>query len=285
MPAQRKALGRGLSALLGTPDLEPDRLRDIDIDRIIPNTDQPRKSFNDSGLDELAASISTHGVLQPLVVQSLQDGVFQIIAGERRWRAAQRAGLARVPALVRETRQHHALELALVENVQREDLNPIDVAEAYQRLLSEFNLTQDQAAERVGKSRASVANMLRLLKLPGEVLEWVRDGRLSVGHAKVLLSLSDNGEILLAAREIIRGKYSVRQAEALVSKPGAGNRADGKTATTPDPNVRAAIDALERALGTKVNIKGSAKRGRIQIHYHSAKELDRLYNGLAEARF
>jgi ParB family chromosome partitioning protein len=285
MPGQRKALGRGLSALLGTPDLEPDRLRDIDIDRIIPNAEQPRKSFNDSGLDELAASIGTHGVLQPLVVQSLQDGVFQIIAGERRWRAAQRAGLARVPALVRETHQHHALELALVENVQREDLNPIDQAQAYQRLLSEFNLTQDQAAERVGKSRASVANMLRLLKLPGEVLEWVRDGRLSVGHAKVLLSLSDNDEILLAAREIIRGKYSVRQAEALVSKPVSGKRSDDRTATMPDPNVRAAIDALERALGTKVNIQGSAKRGRIQIHYHSAKELDRLYSGLAEARF
>jgi ParB family chromosome partitioning protein len=286
MPGQRKALGRGLSALLGTPDLEPDRLREIDIDRIIPNADQPRKSFDDNGLDELAASIRTHGVVQPLIVRSLQDGVFQIIAGERRWRAAQRAGLSRVPALVRETHEHQALELALVENVQREDLTPVDEAYAYQRLLSEFNLTQEQAAARVGKSRASVANMLRLLKLPGEVLEWLREGRLTVGHAKVLLSLSDPGGILQAAREMIRGKYSVRQAEALVARPvNPKNVARGKASSNPDPNVRAAVESLERALGTKVTIQGSGKSGKIQIHFHSAGELDRLYNGLVEARF
>ena len=137
--------------------------------------DQPRKSFNESSMEELAASIGTHGVVQPLVVRSLQDSVFEIIAGERRWRAAQMAGLTRVPALVRETREHQALELALVENVQREDLNPVDQARAYQRLLSEFNLTQEQVAERVGKSRTSVANMIRLLNLPGEALEWLRE--------------------------------------------------------------------------------------------------------------
>jgi ParB family chromosome partitioning protein len=285
MPGQRKALGRGLSALLGTPDLEPDRLREIDIDRILPNPDQPRKSFDDSSLEELASSITTHGIVQPLVVRSLQDGVFQIIAGERRWRAAQRAGLRKVPALVRETHEHQALELALVENVQREDLNPIDEAYAYQRLMSEFNLTQDQVAERVGKNRASVANMLRLLKLPGEVAEWLRDGRLSVGHAKALLSLSDEAAIIESAREMIRGKFSVRQAEALVagSAKRPGSKAQGSAA--PDPNVRAAIDALERALSTKVTIQGSGDKGQIQIHFHSAAELDRLYNGLAAARF
>ena len=284
MPGQRKALGRGLSALLGTPDLEPDRLREIDIDRIIPNAEQPRKYFNESGLDELAASIGTHGVVQPLIVRSLQDGVFQIIAGERRWRAAQRAGLTRVPALVRETHEHQALELALVENVQREDLNPVDEAHAYQRLLSEFNLTQQQAAERVGKSRASVANALRLLKLPGEVLEWLREGRLTVGHAKVLMAVSDAGETLQLAREIMKGKLSVRQTETLLSRPvNAKSAAIGRAEA--DPNVRAALDALERVMGTKVTIRGSGKRGRIQIHFHSASELDRLYNGLVEARF
>lgn len=285
MPAQRKALGRGLSALLGTPDLEPDRLREIDIDRIIPNADQPRKSFYDSSLDELAASISIHGVVQPLVVRSLEHGVFQIIAGERRWRAAQKAGMTRVPAVVREIQEHHALELALVENLQREDLNPVDQARAYQRLLSEFGLTQEQVAERVGKNRASVANMLRLLRLPDEVLGWLGDGRLSVGHAKALLALPDSEAILLAAGEIIRGNYSVRQAEALVARPRGRGGEKGQGAANEDPNVRAAVTALERALGTKVSIRGSSARGRIEIHYHSAAELDRLYQGLAAARF
>ena len=277
-------MGRGLSALLGTPDLEPDRLREIDVDRLIPNTDQPRQSFDDDSLAELASSIAAHGVVQPLVVRPLQDGVFQIVAGERRWRAAQKAGLTRVPAVVRETREHQSLELALVENLQRENLNPVDEAQAYDRLSSEFHLTQDQIAERVGKSRVSVANMLRLLKLPGEVLEWLREGRLSVGHAKALLSLPDTESVLDAARAIIRGKYSVRQAEALVARPGGAARAKATASGKADPNVRAAIDALERALGTKVRIQGSAAKGRIEIHYHSEAELDRLYRGLAEAR-
>jgi ParB family chromosome partitioning protein len=285
MPEQRKALGRGLSALLGTPDLESDRLREIDIDRIIPNADQPRKTFDNNTLSELATSIRTHGIVQPIVVRSLQDGVFQIVAGERRWRAAQQAGLRRVPALVRETHEHQALELALVENVQREDLNPIDEAHAYQRLLSEFGLSQEELAGRVGKSRATVANMLRLLKLPGEVQEWLRDGKLTVGHAKALLALPDEDGILTAAKEMMRGSYSVRQAEALVSRPR--NEAPGREGAQgpTDPNVRAALRGLERALGTKVTIQQSGNRGKIQIHFHSRDELDRLYNGLLQARF
>jgi ParB family chromosome partitioning protein len=285
MPAQRKALGRGLSALLGTPDLESDRLRDIEIERIIPNADQPRKAFNNSSLEDLAGSIRTHGVVQPIVVRSLQDGVFQIVAGERRWRAAQLAGLTRIPALVRETHEHQALELALVENVQREDLNPIDEAQAYQRLLSEFGLTQDQLAERVGKRRATVANMLRLLKLPGEVQLWLQDGKLTVGHAKALLSLTETDEILAAAQEMIRGNFSVRQAEALVTRPGKERGVRGKAGPGVDPNVRAALSGLQRALGTKVTIRQSGSKGKIEIHFHSRDELDRLYNGLLQARF
>ena len=286
MPAQRKALGRGLSALLGTPDLETDRLRDIEVERIIPNAEQPRKAFNSSSLDELSASIRTHGVIQPIVVRSLQDGVFQIVAGERRWRAAQLAGLTRVPALVRETHEHQALELALVENVQREDLNPIDEAQAYQRLMSEFGLTQDQLAERVGKRRATVANMLRLLRLPGEVQLWLQDGKLSVGHAKALLSLTETEEILAAAQEIIRGSYSVRQAEALVGRPGKDPGVTGVQGKAGvDPNVRAALTGLERALGTKVTIRQSGNKGKIEIHFHSNDERDRLHNGLLQARF
>ena len=278
-------MGRGLSALLGTPDLEADRLREIDIERISPNADQPRKSFDENSLDGLAASIRTHGVVQPIVVRSLQDGVFQLVAGERRWRAAQRAGLTRVPAVVRETHEHQALELALVENVQREDLNPMDEANAYQRLLSEFRLTQDDIAERIGKSRASVANMLRLLKLPEQVQQWLQEGRLTVGHAKALLSLAQPDAILTAAQEMIRGNYSVRQAEAWVRRPDKQKRHARTEGSGADPNVRAALRGLERALGTKVTIQQSGNKGRIEIHFHSKQELDRLYNGLLQARF
>ena len=262
MPGQRKALGRGLSALLGTPDLESDRLRDIDIDRIVPDPNQPRTSFDKTGLEELAASIRTHGVVQPIVIRPLQDGVFQIVAGERRWRATQLAGLETMPALVRDTPEHHALELALVENLQREDLNAIDQARAYQRLLSEFSLTQEKLASRVGKSRASVANILRLLKLPEEVQKWLQEGVINAGHAKALLSLPDADAILESAREIIKGSYSVRQAEALVSKPKPqpGSSASGEN-PAEDPNVRAAIRALERALGTKVAIRQPGRQG------------------------
>ena len=225
--------------------------------------------------------------MQPIVVRSLQDGVFQLIAGERRWRAAQIAGLHRLPALVRESEDHHTLELALVENLQREGLNPIDEARAYQRLLSEFNLKQEQVAERVGKSRASVANMLRLLKLPAKVQELLLEEKLTVGHAKALLALDNDNEtaILDVALEIIKEKYSVRQAEAVVSR-SAGTEKKSRDKATEDPNVRAALIALERALGTKVTIQGTGKgKGKIEIHFHSEAERDRLYNGLVEARF
>ena len=226
--------------------------------------------------------------IQPIVIRPLQDGVFQIVAGERRWRAAQLAGLERMPAVARDTHEHHALELALVENLQREDLNAIDQARAYQRLLSEFSLTQERLASRVGKSRASVANTLRLLKLPEEVQKWLQEGVINAGHAKALLSLPDADAILESAREIIKGSYSVRQAEALVSKPKPEpeSSASGEK-PAEDPNVRAAIRALERALGTKVAIRqpGGKGKGKIEIHFHSQGELNRLYNGLIETRF
>src|SRR5207237_5383431 len=177
--AQRKALGRGLSALLGTSDLETESLREIDIDRILPNAHQPRKNFDDDALNELANSIREHGVVQPIVVRPLDDGFFQLIAGERRWRASQRAGLSRIPAVIREAGEHAALELALIENLQREDLNPIEEAQAYERLIVDFGMTQEEVAQRVGKNRATVANMLRLLRLPPEVQQWLRENQLS----------------------------------------------------------------------------------------------------------
>jgi ParB family chromosome partitioning protein len=283
MPVPRKALGRGLSELLGSPDLEPSRLREIEIDRITPNADQPRNSFDMNGLDDLARSIQTHGVVQPIVVRTLDSGGFQIVAGERRWRAAQRAGLARIPAIVRDGQEHQSLELALVENVQREDLNPVDEALAYQRLISEFGLSQEEVANRVGKNRASVANMLRLLKLPDEVQQWLREGQLTVGHAKALLSLPDGAPTVETAREIIRGNYTVRQAEALVGRRGK-DRPKAEVVSI-DPNVRAALTSLERALGTKVRIRERRGKGKIEIHFHSQEELERLYNGLMGAEF
>lgn len=284
---ERKALGRGLSELLGSPEPEGRQYREIDIDRIVPSAMQPRKSFDNNGLDELGASIREHGLIQPIVVRAVGDGIFELVAGERRWRAAQRAGLTRLPALVREAESHHALELALVENLQREDLNPLDEARAYERLLSEFGLTQEEIARRVGKNRASVANSLRLLRLPGEVQQWLVEGRLSVGHAKVLLSLGELDAMVEAAREILRGQLSVRQAEALVSRNGAGSGKSGgaKPPTSADPNVKAALMELERVLGTRVAIREKQGKGQLEIHFHSQDELERLYGGLLTVRF
>jgi ParB family transcriptional regulator, chromosome partitioning protein len=286
--AQRKALGRGLNALLGTPDLEPEQLREIDIDRILPNSHQPRKNFDEQALNELADSIREHGIVQPIVVRALEDGFFQLIAGERRWRASQRAGLTRLPAVIREAGEDSALELALIENLQREDLNPMEEAQAYERLITDFGLTQEEVARRVGKNRATVANMLRLLRLPPEVQQWLRDNRLTTGHAKALLSLSDLDAILESAKKIIQGNYSVRQAEMLVSRysnrvPEAEYSAGGRGAV--DPNVRAAIHALEQALGTKVTVQESGGKGKIEIHFFSFEEMNRLYEGLLRAKF
>src|SRR5947199_8557435 len=253
---QRKALGRGLNALLATPDLDSDQLRDIDIDRILPNSQQPRKNFDEEALNELADSIREHGVIQPIVVRALEDGFFQLVAGERRWRAAQRAGLFRIPAVIRQATEHAALEIALIENLQREDLNPIEEAQAYERLIVDFGMTQEEVARRVGKNRTTIANMLRLLRLPPEVQQWLRENRISTGHAKALLSLSDLGAILDTARKIIQGNYSVRQTEMLVARYSSGPPDGSETgATVVDPNVKAAIHALEQALGTRVTVQ------------------------------
>ena len=285
--AQRKALGRGLNALLGTPDLETDQLREIDTDRIIPNSHQPRKNFDEDALNELANSIREHGIVQPIVVRPLEDGFFQLIAGERRWRASQRAGLARLPAVVRVAADDSALELALIENLQREDLNPMEEAQAYERLITDFGLTQEEVARRVGKNRATIANMLRLLRLPPEVQQWLRENRLTTGHAKALLSLSDLDAILDSAKKIIQGNYSVRQAETLVARYANNSLKDdpagGRGAV--DPNVKAAIHALEQALGTKVTVQESGGKGKIELHFFSFEEMNRLYEGLLRAKF
>jgi ParB family chromosome partitioning protein len=284
--AQRKALGRGLNALLGTSDLDTDQLREIDIDRILPNSHQPRKNFDEQGLSELADSIREHGVVQPVVVRGLDDGFFQLIAGERRWRAAQRAGLLRIPAVIREAGEHDALEIALIENLQREDLNPIEEAQAYERLIVDFGMTQEEVARRVGKNRTTIANMLRLLRLPAEVQQWLRENRISTGHAKALLSLSDLDAILETARKIIQGNYSVRQTEMLVARYAKMATDDpGNGSGYIDPNVKAAIHALEQALGTKVTVQEHEGKGKIEIHFFSFAEMNRLYEGLLRTKF
>jgi len=285
--AQRKALGRGLSALLGTPEPQSEELREIDINRILPNAQQPRKNFDEEALNELADSIRAHGVIQPIVVQPLPDSFFQIVAGERRWRASQRAGLLRMPAVIREVGAESSLEIALIENLQREDLNPIEEAQAFEKLIVDLGLTQEDVANRVGKSRATITNMLRLLRLPTEVQLWIEENKLSTGHAKALLSLSDPGAILDTARKIIQGTLSVRQAEALVSRQlkGGGKKDDTEADSGLDPNVAAAIHALELALGTKVTIQENAGKGRIELHFFSFEEMNRLYEGLIRSKF
>ena len=284
--SQRKALGRGLSALLGTPEPEPSSLREIDIDRILPNAKQPRKNFDEDGLNELADSIRAHGVIQPIVVEPLQDGFYQIVAGERRWRASQRAGLVRVPAVIRDLVTESSLEIALIENLQREDLNPIEEAQAYEKLISDLGLTQEEVAGRVGKNRATITNMLRLLRLPAEVQLWISENKLSIGHAKVLLSLIDPDAILDAARKIIQGGISVRQSEALVSRIlKRSDKKDEAVEENVDPNVVAAIHALEQVLGTKVTIHESGGKGKVELHFFSPEEMNRLYDGLMRVRF
>jgi ParB family transcriptional regulator, chromosome partitioning protein len=279
-------LGRGLSALLGTPELDAEQLREIDIERILPNSRQPRKAFDEDSLSELANSIRAHGVVQPIVVRPLEDGFFQLIAGERRWRASQRAGLLQVPAVVRESNDLEALEIALIENIQREDLNPIEEAEAYERLITDFGMTQEDVAKAVGKNRTTVANMLRLLRLPADVQQWLRENKLTTGHAKALLSLNDLGAILDAARRIIQSNYSVRQAEALVARLTKGEvHKPAVPDIELDPNVQAAIRSLEQILGTKVAIQESGGKGKIEIQFYSHEEMNRLYEGLMRVRF
>ena len=283
---KRPALGRGLHALIPeTPELLPPS-GEVDIGRLVPNTFQPRLEPNDSQLDELASSISANGVIQPIVVRPLGDR-FQIIAGERRWRAAQKAGLLRVPVVVRHVApgdDHSLLEMALVENIQREDLNPIEQGLAYRRLTEEFHLSQEAVATKVGKDRASIANYLRLLRLPGEVQAEVASGTLSMGHARALLSLHEEADQLRTARDVIARGLSVRETEAVVKRLVEGPPAPSTPAPTrpTDVHTRAAEDQLRLTLGTRVRIVRRGARGRIEIDFASEDELIRIYEAITD---
>ena len=287
MIERRPALGKGLSALI--PDVpEPARpgALEVDVDRLSPNEHQPRLQMDDARLDELAASIKANGVIQPILVRRNGDR-YSIIAGERRWRAAQRAGLRTVPVVVRDVSpgDKQILELALIENVQREGLNPIDEALAYQRLASEFSLTQDQIAAAVGKDRSSVANFMRLLKLPDEVRGDLASGALSTGHARALLALPDAATQRHGAREVIARSLSVRETEALVKRLASPAKPSGPSAKDKkDVHTRAAEDRMRFALGTKVHIARRKTGGRIEIEFSSENELNRLFEFIVDRR-
>jgi ParB family chromosome partitioning protein len=277
----KKPLGRGLSALISTdsPPADSDEIRDIEIDLVRPGHQQPRTSFDQAKLEELAQSIRTSGIIQPLLVRP-RGGLFELVAGERRWRAAQLAGLARVPVIIREIPDDKLLELALIENIQRQELNPIEEANAYKRLIESLNLTQEEVAQRVGRDRTFVTNYLRILKLPSEIQTLLEDEKLSFGHARALLGI---GDVILQrryAQKIVKHNWSVRETERRIKHAAADTSSVANPAPKQtDPNIRAAEAKLRRHLGTQVQIvpgrAGSA--GKIQIEYYSALDLDRLY--------
>ena len=289
---KRPALGKGLSALI--PDAEdaftapPRATLEVDVDQLEPNHYQPRGPIDAAKLEELARSIQANGIIQPIVVHKLESPLggrerYQIIAGERRWRAAQQAHLTKVPIVVKHVpgaATQRLLEMALIENIQREDLNPMEAASAYQRLADEFHLKQDDIAVQVGKDRATVANYLRLLKLPEEVRGNVASGALSMGHARAIVALSSESDQRRLARDVVSRGLSVRETEALVKK--AAEPADAKPAKTVDVHTRAAEEKLKLALGTRARIVRKGKGGRIEIDFTSEDELQRLFELLTD---
>jgi ParB family transcriptional regulator, chromosome partitioning protein len=291
MTSDRKpALGKGLSALI--PDAAdtlstPRATHEIDIDLLSPNDYQPRTHVDDERLQDLARSIQANGVIQPIVVRRTDDGRYHIIAGERRWRASQLAGLAKVPVVVKEIgagEKKRRLEMALIENIQRENLNPIEEAQAYQKLVDEFGLRQEDIATQVGKDRSSVANMLRLLRLPGEVQAEVASGRLSMGHARAIVALPNEADQRRVARDVVSRQLSVRETEAIIKKASAPDAPATKldTVKTKDVHTRAAEDQLRLALGTSVEIKRRGKGGSVEIAFTNEDELQRIYEYLTE---
>jgi ParB family chromosome partitioning protein len=287
MAEKRSALGRGLSALI--PDAapppppagrEPARPVEVDIDMLTPNPRQPRTYIDDARLDELAQSIRANGVIQPVLVRKAGDS-YELVAGERRWRAAQRAGLLKIPVTIRDIPDDKLLEVALVENIQRENLNPIEEAQAYRRLTDELHLSQEAVASAVGKDRATIANVMRLLRLPPEIRNDLSAGALSMGHARALLALPDEAAQRRVARDVVARGVSVRETEALVRRELTPPSARPEPART-DPNTRAAEEQLKIALGTRVRIVRKGQGGRIEIEFKNEGELDRIYGSLTD---
>ena len=289
MAEKRPALGRGLSALIPSAPAAASRepqpaepretATEVDLDLLQPNRFQPRLQFDEVSLDELAQSIKANGIIQPILVRRAGKR-YEIIAGERRWRASQRAGLLRVPVVVRDVPDDKLLQVALIENIQRENLNPIDEATAYKRLIDEFNLTQEGLATAVGKDRSTVANTLRLLKLPEQVRAQVASGLLSMGHARAILSLEREDDQVVAARQVVDRGCSVRETELLVKRVAerlASPEKEKPEPPPPDVHTRQAEERMKFALGTRVSIKRKGPKGTIEIEYTSEDELQRLY--------
>lgn len=280
-PTPKKGLGRGLSALIpaAEPKAEPrgeSSTLEVAVDRITPSPFQPRRTFDEGKIEELAASIRNQGIIQPLVVRPKGDN-FELIAGERRWRAALKAGLTRVPVVVRNADDHEALQLALVENLQREDLNPIEEANGYKRLQEEFQWSQEEMAERVGKSRPAIANSIRLLGLPAEVQQEVSAGNLPAGQARALLGLHTEPLILSACREIIAKGLSTRETEKMVRHLLMG-RKRRRPVPLIDPDLKSIVEDLQRSLGTRVRLlpKARSAKGKIEIEYYTLADLERI---------
>jgi len=272
---KRAALGRGLGALIpGGSPADRRSVLTVGIEEIRPSPGQPRRHFDDAHLEELSESIRSRGVLLPLLVRRDGDG-YLLIAGERRWRAAQRAGLRELPVIVRDVAEPEAFELALIENIQREDLNAVEEAEAYQRLIEHHGLTQEELAHRVGKDRSTIANAIRLLRLPDSIKEAVASGDLSMGHARALLGLTDDGDLRKAAEKVMREDLSVRQVEELVQRL-KGKRAQRTRRDETTTQLRHLTERLQRKLAAKVDLKDRGGSGALEIRYASHAELDRI---------
>ena len=282
----KPALGRGLSALI--PEKEKSRpssskeILELDIKKISPNEYQPRRVFEDNALKDLVSSIKEKGVIQPIIVRKTSDKTYELIAGERRWRASQMAGLKSIPVIIKDVAPVESLEIALIENIQREDLNPLETAEAFQRLINDFNLTHDEMSKKVGKDRATVSNYLRILKLPGEIKKWIAEGSLTIGHAKALLQIENQRQQIQIATKVINNGLSVRETEALSKKGAVSGGSQQKAKTPKDPQIASLEEKLMHSLGTKVHLKhkSNKKGGRIEIEYYSLEELDRLLDTL-----
>ncbi|MEN2986169.1 MAG: ParB/RepB/Spo0J family partition protein [Thermodesulfovibrionaceae bacterium] len=274
----KKALGKGLEALI--PKKE-ETFIEIDIERIIPNDMQPRKDFPEESLRELAQSIKEKGVLQPIVVSRVGDGTFRIVVGERRWRAAKIAGVEKIPAIIKDVSAEEAAELALIENIQREDLDPVEIALCFEKLINDFNLTQQELSKRVGKDRATIANYLRILKLPDKIKEYLRQGVLTMGHAKAIASVEDAEKQIEIADYVITKALSVRQTEEFVR----GIYRRKKKVVEMTPEIRELEETLSTELGTKVKIHHKGKKGKLEIFYSSLDELDGILQRIFRKSF
>jgi ParB family chromosome partitioning protein len=278
----RKALGRGLDALFGTT-AEEKSATEVSIDEIRAGRFQPRRGISEEKLDELAQSIREHGVVQPILVRRVAGG-YEIVAGERRWRAAVKVGLSTIPAVVRELSDSQTMEIGLVENLQREDLNPVEEAEAYRRLLDDFGLTQDEVARRIGKSRAQVANTVRLLNLPQAVQEHILTGAIQMGHAKVLLGLESAEAIIIAGQRIAAETLSVRETERLVRGLGKSTAAKVPPARPADPALADVEETLRAWLGTSVRVHFHGAKGKIEIEFYGTEDLQRVLDLLTGSK-